>query len=244
MAIYPVGGRQYGAVYGRKRRFPYRAFIEAQIPRLYQSKRRMEEKGIAERGLGLEEERIGLETEALEESRRVSEATLAESIRISGIQAGLEREQMGEAKKQAKRATVISGAQTGVMGTYVGSKLLGKGKVASSIKTTGARLIGGKPYPTGGATKGLGVKATFASRIGPAAAMYAAGEVTGRYIQPRVKEVPREVGSALKGAGVGMMIGGPPGAAIGAALATAQPYFPKELKKIIPKEIPIIGGDK
>ena len=155
MSLYNTSGSQYTAITGKTRRFPYRAFIDAQIPSVYQSKQRKEDQAYAD-------SQLDLETQALEESKRASEASIDESVRVSGIQAGLQEEQMDRAEKQANIGTAISGAQTLGMGYYGGTKLgLWGGKTAAT--------------PAMGATVATPAAATVASSAGPTVGVGVAG---------------------------------------------------------------------
>ncbi|GAG39194.1 unnamed protein product, partial [marine sediment metagenome] len=167
----------------------------------------MEEKDIAEREFGLEEERIGLEEEAIEESRRASEATLGESKRISGIQAGLQKKQIEAQEKQAKRGQYISGAQTAVTGAYVGSKFLPAKAATTTTAGAGTGAQTGAIGGTGVAPKtGAGVKAGTTGKtsgwggVGAAHAIGLAIEDIGT-IESWDKEGGKTYGSrALRGA--------------------------------------------
>ena len=216
MALYDTAGGQYTAVTGRRRRFPYGAFIESQIPSLYQSRQREENREFADAQLSLEEQ-------AIEESSRASNAALAENIRTSDIQAGLKREEIAAQEKQAQTAALISGAQTAGLGYYGASKLgLFGGKTAAAAVPAGTAATAGTAG-TAANVAGSQIASTgsqILSGLGTAGLAIGAGTLVDRFVGDKVKEA----GPATTGAIIGGTAFGPPGALIGAGIgAVAKP---------------------
>jgi len=178
MAELDFMGRQFGATTGRRKPFPYSAFIESRIPSLYQSKSRKEEQDMAQRNYDLQGQGLDLEGEALAEAKRVSD-----------IELGLKREQLSEAAKQGKQATAIGVGQTGLGAAYVGSKLMGTAATGAAPASSAAVAGAGGGAGLGELGAGGGIGASEAGLSGMQAAGIAAGlELQRPYISKPISK--------------------------------------------------------
>ena len=223
MANLDLMNRQYGAITGRRKRFPHDAFIEGRIPSLYQAKARAEQQKMDQRNFGLQEQTVGLAEEELTESKRVSD-----------IELGLRREALDQAAKQAKVATGLGVAQTGLGAAYVGNKIWsgwgdGGGAVSSaSVPGSGGGMGPGElgagggwgssstglaPWQRAGIAAGIELQRPYISK--PASKWGAenlpGGEKEWSYIE--------NVGTR---AGQGYALGGGTGAVIGAGVGLLE----------------------
>lgn len=206
MAIYTPQARQFGALYGRNRRIPYRAFIESQIPSLYTRKKYQEDKELADQQLALDRSALDLSGRQLEEGARQSEANLA-----------LNREQMEQAERQGKLGLGISAAQTGVLGGYLAKKagLFGLGKAATttapSVTSAGvgptATTTGGAGFeafstaPSAGVTTGAGGGTVGPMTPNMASGVIGAGIMAAPVLGPVVVPAAKKIAGSLFGYG-------------------------------------------
>jgi len=161
------GAGQYGAVAGgRRRRFPYREMIYAAQPQVYAAKAREEDVSYRQRRLAAEKtyrEKVLAQSEKDLASR---EKAQREAERIAKEATALRRQQLSEAKKQARTSTYINLGQTALLGGYLGYKagLFGGAGAGAGVGAGGATamlpLTQGSGYGAGaGAGAGGGISA-------------------------------------------------------------------------------------